>query len=198
MTALQASVGINSSHRQGSRPVSGYDRTGFDFYCEPRWAVDALLDAEHFFGPILDPACGKGNIVDTCWDRGLEARGFDIADRSRGRFSRGDFLDTRTLVPMSIICNPPFSLAERFIERALGLAQHKVAMLLRWSFAEGGTGRTAKAKLRAWCLDVAPLARVYCFANRVSMPPGDSALEAKGGAVAFGWFVWCKDHKGPP
>ena len=73
-----------------------------------------------------------------------------------------------------------------------------VAMLLRWSWAEGGVGNRASSKLHSWCLDEAPLARIYVAVNRVSMPPGDVAVEAKGGAVAFGWFVWEKNFKGTP
>ena len=97
----------------------------------------------------------------------------------------------------NIICNPPFHLAERFIDRALLVTRRKVAMLLRWSFAEGGTGRSEKSHLRRRVLDEAPLSRVYVFANRVSMPPGNGAVAAKGGAIAFGWFVWDHDHYGP-
>lgn len=185
---------VDSSAQQIPR-----ERSANDFYREPAWAVHALLDAERFIEWVYDPACGTGNIPEVCKARGLKTFGSDIVDRGYG--AKLDFLtgpnpldDAR---PTNIICNPPFEHAEHFIQRSLGLATHKVAMLLRWSFCEGGTGRTEKAKLRRWALEEAPLARVYVFASRVSMPPGDFQGDAKGGAVAFGWFVWGHDHRGP-
>jgi len=177
------------------------ERAKGDFYCEPAWAVDALIDAERFVGNVYDPACGRGNIPERFRLRGFQAHGSDIADRGYQMERCRDFLGPGIVsaIPISnIVCNPPYEAAEYFIKRALDLARFKVAMLLRWSFAEGGTGKTEKSKLRRWALDEAPLARVYVFANRVSMPPGDMAVEAKGGAVAFGWFVWDHDHQGPP
>lgn len=177
------------------------ERSAHDFYVEAPETVDALLDAERFIEWVYDPACGTGNILKRCQLRGLRIFGSDLVARGFSPCAAPlDFLTHRTLgdnPPTNIICNPPFEHAEHFIKRALELATHKVAMLLRWSFCEGGTGRSEKARLRRWCLEEAPLARVYVFANRQSMPPGDFAGTAKGGAVAFGWLVWDHDHRGP-
>jgi hypothetical protein len=46
-----------------------------DFFVEPEWTVDLLLDAEQFDGILLDPACGIGTIVHSCWDYGIRAEG---------------------------------------------------------------------------------------------------------------------------
>ncbi len=182
------------------------ERSAFDFYCEPRWAVDALLDAEPFSGLVWDPAAGRDNIPEACRARDIQALGTDLVQRGVASVTAPvDFLVSPIYRPATIICNPPFALAERFIERALSLAERKVAMLLRLGFTEGGNWQTVenparreRAKLRDWCLRTAPLARVLVFSSRVSMPPGDSAIEAKGGAVAFAWYVWVKGHEGPP
>lgn len=177
------------------------DRETLDWYKEPSWAVDALLDAERFFGSIHDPACGGGNIPDRCRARGLHATGSDLVDRGWPDTGILDFTkatgDDFSDPPTSIVCNPPFELAEYFVRSALAIAKHKVAMLLRWSWCEGGTGTSEKSKLRRWALEQAPLSRVYVFAPRVSMPPAGQGIEAKGGAVAFGWLVWNHDHRGP-
>jgi hypothetical protein len=50
------------SETKGNARGSGYVRASDDFYREPRWAVDALLDVERFDGIVWDPACGSGNI----------------------------------------------------------------------------------------------------------------------------------------
>lgn len=176
-------------------------RSANDFYVEERWFDDALLDAERFDGLVWDPAAGRDTIPTACRARDLPAMGSDLVDRGVDTVHAPfDFLDEPAHVlprPENIICNPPFDLAERFIERALSLATRKVAMLLRWSFAEGGSLKTERGRLHSWCLDTAPLARIYVAVNRVSMPPGALAVEAKGGAVAFGWFVWEHGHVGP-
>lgn len=173
------------------------ERSAHDFYREPRWSVDALLDAEPFEGLTLDPACGSGNIPLALMARRIFCVGADIVYRNFPGAIITDFLTSDFAAPRNIICNPPFADAEFFIKKALDLATHKVAMLLRLSFLEAGTGRTVKAKLRRWALEEAPLSRVLVFADRVSMPPGDFEGEAKGGAVAFAWLIWTQGHSGP-
>lgn len=159
------------------------ERSAQDFYREPAWAVEALLNAERFVGLVWDPACGTGNILKACRRREMLTVGSDIVDRGYDDFAGMYNFATQTdaLVDRvdNIICNPPFELAETFIKNGLGWATSKVAMLRRWALEE------------------APLSRVYVFASRVSMPPGDFQGDAKGGAVAFGWLVWDHDHRGP-
>lgn len=191
-----------------SRPQLPRERQAHDFYIEERWFVEALFDAENFTGPIYDPACGSGTIPKVALARGLAAIGSDLIARGFGQ-SQIDFLASHAVeawtglrdalgwAPYSIVCNPPFKLADRFVKRALDLGADRVAMLLRWAWAEGGVGNRESSKLHSWCLDVAPLARIYIAVNRVSMPPGDVAVDAKGGAVAFAWFVWQRRHQGP-
>lgn len=170
-------------------------RAAHDFYVEPRWAVEALLEVERFPGQSWDPACGGGTIVQAMRARGYACGGTDIEPRG-GTTVTADFLVPHPAegVPFSfvhnIVTNPPFALAEAFIARALSLATAKVAMLLRLSFLEGQARRTL--------FETTPLARVWVFSRRVSMPPGGSCSPAKGGAVAFAWYVWQHGHRGPP
>lgn len=58
-----------------------YGRAKHNFYVEPRWLVNVLLDMETFTGTVLDPACGSATIVSACRDRGIRATGADIVDR---------------------------------------------------------------------------------------------------------------------
>ena len=169
------------------------DRAEGDFYVEPEWAVEALLDVEQFLGEVWDPACGEGTIPKV-----LEKRSHpsviatDLVDHGYGQAGY-DFL---AIPPRSlkrtdnIVCNPPFKLAEAFVRQGLKIARFKVALLLRLAFLEG--------QARARLFDTTPLARVHVFSKRVSMPPGGQGIEAKGGAVAFAWFIWSHDHSGPP
>lgn len=93
---------------KGNARSSGYDRVEVDWYVEPRRAIDELLDVERFDGWIWDPACGGGNIVKACLDRGLNAYGSDIVHRGCG--GQVDFLSIPTDEKRfaNIITNPPF------------------------------------------------------------------------------------------
>lgn len=167
--------------------ASGYDRAIADWYVEPKSCVDALLDVEEFCGQSWDPSCGGGNIPRTMQARGLSCIGSDIVDRGYGE--KACFFDANRKVD-NIISNPPYGLIEPYIERALTLASRKVALLARLALLEGVKRREL--------LVTTPLARVWVSSRRISMPPGGSAIEAKGGSIAYAWFVWEHGHEGSP
>lgn len=182
-------------YRRDQRP-----RVDHDYYVEPRRAVDALLDVETFVGRTWDPACGGGNIPRALLDRDISCWGSDIVDRGwRNVLGDGEaevFDFTRGGIapgipaPDNIVTNPPFALAEEFIRRSLGLTVNKVAILARLAFLEG----QARGKLFA----ETPLARVWVFKSRISMPPGGQEIKAVGGSVAFCWLMWQHSWRGPP
>lgn len=174
----------------GNARSSGYERQTQDWYRESRRAVDALLDVEKFSGTICDPACGSGNIPGACKYRGYETFGSDIIDRGYLDYGPGDFLTSERPFD-NFLSNPPFGIAVDFVLHALSLASNKVAILQRTSWLEG-------EKRYQQLFSRNQLAHVWQFRSRISMPPGDSDAEAKGGSVAFAWFVFCRDHNGPP
>jgi hypothetical protein len=90
----------------------------------------------------------------------------------------------------TIISNPPFKLAEQFIEHGLILCP-QVIMLLRLAFLEGAR--------RSSILDGGHLARVHVFRNRLPMMHRDGweGPKVSSGSVAFAWFCWDRAHKGP-
>jgi hypothetical protein len=183
-------IGEQSSRRtigKGNARGSGCQRQALDFYREPHWAVDALLDVERFEGPVLDPARGSGTIPLVCKKRGIMATGGDIVNRGFG--DQVDFFDRWEIVA-NILSNPPFALVERFVKHALILASGKVAILGRLALLEGQRRRVL--------LEQTPLARVWVFSCRLSMPPGGRDIPAKGGSVAFAWFVWRQGYRGAP
>ena len=161
----------------------GRVRAADDFYVEPAWAVDALLNAIGIvLGWVWDPACGTGTIPRACNRRGIRAVGSDIASRGYGR-TGVDFLTTTKLRAETIICNPPFSLAEEFVRHARKLGARRVVIMQRLAFLEG------RARHDRLFRDDPPT-NVWVHCGRVSMPPGDVDVKPKGGAVAFAWFDW--------
>lgn len=185
---------------RGNPRSSGYERAADDWYCEPPWLVDALLDCEQFVGSVHDPACGGGTIPARCLARGIPATGADIIARGFGEVE-DFFLSSRRAD--NIIVNPPFDRAQEFAERALLLATRKVAIVQRLVFLES-------QKRRPW-FQRTPLAHVWVSSRRACMPPGDGWTDGqraqwgalkhqkgRGGAIAYGWFVWDHAHSGPP
>lgn len=168
--------------------ASGYKRAPNDYYCEPRWVVDALLDVEPLTGLSHDPSCGGGNIPEAIIARGGACLGSDIADRGYGHAGIDFFATNRRVA--NIVSNPPFGVIEPFVRHALELTTGKVCILARLALLEG--------QARQPLFRETPLARVWVSSRRVSMPPGGSGIKAKGGTVAYGWFVWEHGSVGKP
>lgn len=109
-------------------------RRPLDFYPTPESATVALLPyISHFPEPIWEPAAGTGSIVKVLRKArrsvvatDIERRGFPLA----GCF---DFLTTTVSRGKSIVTNPPFNLAEEFIETALAHTPF-VALLFKATF----------------------------------------------------------------
>jgi hypothetical protein len=182
---IETSIGMIQGHPR----ASGYGRVAGDYYCEPRWAVDALLKAERFNGLIWDPACGMGNIMLACREYGLDAFGSDIVQRG-GADDLLDFLTSERTAD-NVITNPPFRLAQEFALHAMRRVTGKVVILRALTWLEG-------VRRRRELFAFGHLAQVWVLSPRVSMPPGGSAIEAKGGSKAFAWFVFRPDFFGEP
>lgn len=166
------------------------NREEHDFY--PTWpaATRALLSVERFDGPIWEPACGDGALSRVLEAAGYEVISTDLIDRGYGEGGR-DFLMEWTSLAPNIVTNPPFKLAEEFVERALTLTTGKVTFFLRLAFLEG----VARGR---W-FPSTPLARVHVMSRRVPIQRGRLSEGSDGhGVIAFAWFVWEHGHVGAP
>jgi hypothetical protein len=182
------SGGLNKSANAGRAPL--IDHPG-DHYDTPACAVRALLRAEKLPRVIWEPACGTGNIVRVLQDAGHDVFASDICDRGCPNMFRLDFLnhDLPTDGGDAIVTNPPYSLAEKFVARALEKAP-LVIMLLRLAFME--------SVKRAPLLDTGKLARIHVFANRLPLMHRENWTGPRASsAIAFAWYGWDRDHRGP-
>jgi hypothetical protein len=59
-----------------------FARADHDFYVEPEWCSERLFAAKPFNGPVHDPACGLGRIVEAATKAGHLASRSDIVERS--------------------------------------------------------------------------------------------------------------------
>ena len=91
-------------------------------------------------GRILEPSAGSGVFLRAAGNqwRSAAIAGVDVEPRSTG-VARGDFLADEFGHYALVIGNPPWSLAEEFVETALSCTRHRghVAFILRSSFHHG-------------------------------------------------------------
>lgn len=167
-----------------AQSISGYSSTRepMDNYPTPDIATLSLLEREKFDGVVWEPACGSGNI----------ARHFPncIASDVRHNDIYGekgvDFLKEIRKVN-HIVTNPPYRLAQQFVEHALSCVDSKVAMLCKLAFLEG--------KARYSLFNQHPIKTVYVFSKRLPLTKeGDNRKQSS--MIPFAWFVWEKGYAG--
>ena len=162
----------------------GRNRAVADFYPTPDFAVKELLKREKFNGTIWECACGDGAI----------AKFFpnSIATDLRTDLGYGvggiDFLQTGRMVN-NIITNPPYSLAQQFVEHSLDVASDKVAMLLKLVFLESVSRKSL--------FDKKMLKKVYVFRRRLKIY-ANGIIGKNSGLIAYAWFIWDKSYNGNP
>ena len=163
-----------------------------DFYKTPPDAVWPLLSAADIPATFWEPACGDGAIAKVA-----EAAGHDVIASNLIDYGFGDapvdFLATTELRAPCILTNPPFSLADEFLEHAWALGASDVFMLLRTKFVEGAR-RYDRIHRRI------PMRSIYQFVERVKFYSASAPIEDQPGwnTEAFAWFHWQRGYAGKP
>jgi hypothetical protein len=150
---------------------SEYERLARDDYETPDWVVKALLSVELLPEPVWECAPGRGLMVNALNDAGL----FTVARPDE------DFLQRKTMYSVgSIVTNPPYKLADEFIEHALSF-NALVAMLLPVAWD------TAKGRVRFFRDNMRFKAK-YVLMQRIRW----ANLEQKtaGPSMNHAWYVW--------
>lgn len=163
-----------------------------DDFPTPPWATRALcewlVDQEY---PLheqtaREPTCNRGAMVRPLHEYFGLVQASDVHDYGAGYAVRDYLFGPANYLSRTdwTVTNPPFRLAEQFIERALDLSKVGVAMLVRAAFLEG-VGRFERLYA------VTPPTDVLQFSERVVMHKGK--LVANGStATAYAWLVWQK------
>lgn len=164
------------------RNLAGNERRADDFYETPAWCVRAILPHLNIES-VCDPCCGEGALLDSVRDSWrVPTFGIEI-DPKRALIASGRHFmracGDAFLLPwpdLQIITNPPYSLAQEFIERAARHVPHRDrAFLLRLNFL--GSQRRAQLH-RDMPADIFVLPRRPSFTGK-----GTDATE-------YAWYVW--------
>jgi hypothetical protein len=184
---------------------SGYMRHEREFYQTPSWVTLALF--KHWIpvcpSTVWEPAAGAGKMVEALMDMGFPVFATDIEPQTTAcdyvDIGRHNFLTEPTPREVmehgvSIITNPPFSLADEFIIRALELVEvwnGSVALLLPsdWDHAPG----RGKAKVRARLTEHPMHAMQIKLRKRIRWIEGTKVHPRSW----HSWHVWDTRHVGP-
>lgn len=129
-----------------------------------------------------EPAANRGHMVAPLLEFFDSVEASDVHDYGQG-FPVSDYLFPGPLGVVDwTITNPPFRLAEQFIERAAATSSCGFAMIVRAAFLEG-QGRYERLFSKN------PPSFVLQFTERVVMHKGRLAPEGST-ATAYAWLVW--------
>lgn len=161
-----------------------------DDFPTPPWATRALCEFLSAGPPSLpladltvrEPCANRGYMVRPLSEYFGNVVASDVHDYGVG-FEVEDFLFPGPIAGVDFTCmNPPFRLAEQFIERALSTSRFGCAAILRSAFLEG-IGRHERL------FSERPPSYVLQFVERVPMVKGRVDPEAAS-ATAYAWLVW--------
>lgn len=195
----------NTSHAVMAQRAEPHD--SLDDFPTPSWATRALI--EHVIGPeigsysnrmktcsVWEPACNRGFMARPLAEYFGETIATDINHYGwGGQQAIHDFLSPQ-LPPMVseyaikwVISNPPFRLAQQFIERSFNLKGWRgTAMLVRTAFLESVGRYQNLFKPRPPSIVAQFSERVPMFKGRVD-PTGSTA-------TAYCWLVWIDREDG--
>ena len=176
----------------GAGNIALQERAEDDFYATPSFCAEMLMENEIFAPTIWECACGMGHLSEAFSRGGYDVISTDLVDRGYGT-SGVDFLETTRLPKedISIVTNPPYSLAKEFVLHSLELLHEgqKCAFFLKIQFLEGQS--------RWELFRDNPPKTVYVSIRRIScLRNGEGDKMAS--AICYCWFVWEKGFKGEP
>lgn len=160
-----------------------------DYYATHPSMVERFISRvsdKYELGKILEPACGGGHISMVLEDYLFEVESSDLFDRGFGH-TGVNFLERTELFEGSIITNPPYSLTDEFVRKAIEIQKGTgiIAMLfqLQWITAQ------KRAVFEPYLSDIYILrGREGCGKN------GDFSTVLR--AINYAWFVFRKDFEG--
>ena len=175
------------------------ERQNEDFYATDPVATEWLLKLENIHDVVIDNSVGEGDLMFPIIKSGRKVIGFDIVNRFSQHpgfeFRNENWLDFNPdkLLNADIIFNPPYKLAQEFVEHSINLVEEgrKVCAFLKLQFLE--------SKKRKELFEKYPPKIVYVSSSRILCAKNadfTGMREAGGSAVAYAWYVWEKGYKG--
>lgn len=179
-----------------------------DDFPTPPWGTRALMERvliprcgdKAWLGTAWEPACNRGYMARPLAEYFSRVHASDVFDYSMEWDLQErvvDFLWPDSESPNIkaqgvnwVISNPPFRLAEQFIERGIALAKVGCAMLVRTAFLEG-VGRYERL------FKINPPSIIAQFVERLPMVKGRCVGDVST-ATSYAWLVWVRGRAPEP
>lgn len=178
----------------GFNRKEGEEREPNDFYATHPSAVPPLMKILNFEkgGKLIrENSCGAGHLSIMMETYGHKVISTDLINRGYG-VGGVDFLKPHELdlLPYdAVIMNPPYKVAQAFIEKSLKLAP-VVCAFLRLAFLES-QGRVEFFKNN-------PPRYVAVFVNRIRSSKNARFDLKESSPVCYAWFIWQNGYKDKP
>lgn len=185
--AIKKPITNNFFTTLGSTAHALWEREQNDFYATDPIAIKLLLEQEKFKNTILEPACWQWHLSKPLIEAWYEVESYDLVDRWYWKVK--NFFDI-TEWNWDIITNPPYAIAQKFVEHSLDIIKPwaKAALFLKVLFLES---RTRKKLF----LENPPKV-IYVCSGRVNCVKNWDFDRYSSTALAHAWFVWEKWYKG--
>lgn len=200
----------------GASNHTNHEREKNDYYATDPIASELLLKIEPQLNNIWEPSVGEGHLAEPLRKEGKLKIVSDLVDRGyypediKYKYSI-DFLEFKKPWKGDIVTNPPYSVAQSFVEHSLSLIddKHYVAMFLKLTFCEGKERRKFFENYPPIRIYVSS-SRILCAMNGEFEKPkkdkngnicvdkeGNTIMQKQSSAACYAWFIWQKGYKGP-
>jgi len=150
-------------------------RSPNDYYPTPPWCYENLNIDFSGFKTALEPCRGDGRIYSFLKNKGLDTYWAELSEGI-------DYLDTPFENIDLIFTNPPFSIADKFIEKALSESP-SVVMLLRLNYLG------SQKRFEFW--------KKYPVTGLIVLSKRPSFTGTGTDSTEYAWFIWDKTDKLP-
>ena len=170
------------------------EREENDFYATNPKALELALPQLKELGlsnRVWECACGEGHLAEVLKKAGYEVISTDLIDRGYG-VGGIDFLKCEKEFNGDIITNPPFKLAEKFVEKAMDLVAegHKVFLFLKVQFLE--------SESRYFMFKKHPLKEMLVYSKRQQCAKNAEFERYSATTQCYCWFCFEKGYIGKP
>jgi hypothetical protein len=166
------------------------EREENDFYATNPKALELFLKGNSTIlsSNIWECACGEGHLSNKLKEWNFNVKSSDLINRGYGEVQ--DFLKFQGEWSGDILTNPPFKLAEKFVEKAMFILENgkKLVLFLKIQFLEGQSRYKLFKKY--------PLKCVYVHSSRQQCCKNADFDKYTATTQCYAWFVWEKGYNG--
>ena len=139
---------------------------------------------------IWECACGNGDLSKVLIDAGYSVDSTDLIDRGYGEVLNFLLVDKFAKYKGDILTNPPFKLAEQFVEQGMELLHNgnKLLLFLKIQFLEGQRRKKLFKKY--------PPKYVYCYSARQLCAKNGEFEKYTSTTQFYAWYIWKKGYTG--